>query len=180
MRLTHFFIFCAISTSSLFAQKSISKTPVNELELNSLVSQFDDDLFLITGEEEIYKENQNLRENVLKNIANGIREGLYDGYKYSAVDGIRASRTTLFFYNDELYKIRWFFLKQDLSGFEQKTEQLNKFLAEKYGEGDEQIPGLLTVWEGKKRYLQSFAEESDYQIEYRDEKIHQAVEKLKN
>lgn len=178
MRFTILSIFLALS-STLFSQKSVNKVSVNELELNSLVSQFDDDLFLITGDEEIYKENQNLRENVLENIANGIREGLYDGYKYSAIDGVRASRTTLFFYNDELYKIRWFFLKQDLPDFEQKAAQLNKFLAEKYGEGEEQIPDFLTVWQGKKRYLQSFSEESDYQIEYRDEKIHEKVEKLK-
>lgn len=179
MRTAAFIFFTFLFVLGARAQKGINKVPVNELELNSSVSDFEYDVFLITGEEEIYASNPNLRENVLRNIANGIREGLYDGYKHSTVDGVRASRTTLFFYKDELYKVRWFFLKQDLADFEQKAKQLNSYLTEKYGPGDEQIPDFLTVWQGKKRYIQSFSEESDFQIEYRDEKIHEKVEKLK-
>ncbi len=161
------------------AQKIINKTPVNELELNTSLSQYRNDLRLITGDEEIYRNYPNLKENVKKNIANGIREGLYGGYAYDKIDGIPASRTTLFFYKNELYKVRWFFLKSELRNFEEVQSELTQYLKDKFGPGEEQIPELLNVWQTKKRYLQAFSDENEFQIEYRDEKIHRAVEKLK-
>ncbi|MEP5614061.1 MAG: hypothetical protein ABJP45_17545 [Cyclobacteriaceae bacterium] len=164
---------------SVNAQKAVNKIPVNELELNTPLSRYEEEIFLITGEEEIYRSNENLRQNVLKNIENEIREGLYAGYTSNVIAGITASRTTLFFYKEELYKVRWFFLPEDHPDLAAKAHQLDRFLTEKYGPGDEQIPGLLKVWETKKRYLQSFSEETEFQIEYRDEKIHKVVETLK-
>lgn len=164
---------------SAAAQKTINNTPINDLKLNTSLSQYDNDVRLITGYEEIYANFPNLKENVLKNISNGIREGLYGGFLYNGIDGIPSSRTTLFFYNEELYKVRWFFLASDNANLENVATQLNKYLEKLYGPGDEQIPGLLKVWQTKKRYIQSFSDETEFQIEYRDEKIHQKVEKLK-
>ncbi|MEP1095419.1 MAG: hypothetical protein ABJG78_09935 [Cyclobacteriaceae bacterium] len=175
----HLILVLLTLTFSANAQKTINKIPVNELELNVPLSTYEPELFLITGEEEIYKNNENLRQNVLRNIEKGIREGLYAGYTLNVVGGITASRTTLFFYKEELYKVRWFFLPQDHPDLAEKADRLDTFLTEKYGPGDEQIPDLLKVWQSKKRYLQSFSEETEFQIEYRDEKIHRIVEGLK-
>lgn len=161
------------------AQKKINKIPVNELELNTHLSVYESDLFLITGEEEIYATNPNLKKNVLRNISWGIREGLYGGYTLNVVDGLRASRTTLFFYKEELYKVRWSFLSQDHPDLKMKASQLGTYLEKRYGSSEEQIPGVLQVWESKKKYLQSFSEYTEFQIEYRDEKIHRLVEQLK-
>lgn len=168
-----------IFTMQLSAQKKINTVPINKLELNTPLSQYRSELFLITGNEDIYLENPNLRENVLQNIAKGIREGLYDGYDFSVVNKVRASRTTFFFYKEELYKVRWFFLKSDFPDLAEKSAQISAFFEATYGSGDEQIPDFLKVWETKKRYLQTFSEDTAFQIEYRDEKIHQVVESLK-
>jgi hypothetical protein len=174
------FLMLFFGPGFVFAQKTISKIPVNELSLNTSLSQYESDLRLITGYEEIYKNFPNLQENVFKNIDNGVREGLYGGYKYDLVDGIRASRTTFFFFKDELYKIRWFFLRNENPDLEDKVEQLNKFLKEKYGPTTEESFLTLNAWSGKGRYLQTFFdEENEFQIEYRDEKIHKKVEKIK-
>ncbi|MEQ9402421.1 MAG: hypothetical protein RIM99_02445 [Cyclobacteriaceae bacterium] len=179
MRKIFLFLGCLLCMNPVPAQKSINKLPINELELNTNLSAVESDLFLITGEEDIYANNPNLRENVHRNIANGIREGLYAGNEFGLVNGIMASRITLFFYNEELYKVRWFFLQEDYSDLSDKSSKLVKFLENKYGIPDEQIPQILRVWQGKKRYVQTFSEETEFQIEYRDEKIHKVVEKLK-
>jgi len=175
----HLILVFLIATFSVSAQKEVSKIPVNELELNTPLSMYEQDVFLLTGEEEFYRENENLRQNVLRNIEKGIREGQYAGYTASVIDGIKASTTTLFFYKEELYKVRWSFLPLDHPDLAANEDQLDRFLTEKYGPGDEQIPDLLKVWQSKKRYLQSFSEEYEFQIEYRDEKIHTLVEALK-
>lgn len=175
-----YFILILLTLSlSADAQKTINKLPVNALELNTALIQYEQDLRLITGDEEIYRNYPNLQENVKKNIENGIREGLYGGYKYNGINGVPATRTTLFFYKEELYKVRWFFLKDEFRDLDQLAIDLNQFLNERYGTGEEQIPGLLNVWQSKKRYLQAFSDENEFQIEYRDEKIHQIVERLK-
>ena len=178
-QMKYFILVLLMISFSTDAQKAINKISVNELELNTALSQYESELRLITGDEEIYRNYPNLQENVKRNIANGIREGLYGGYRYNGINGIPATRTTLFFYKDELYKVRWFFLKEEFSDLDQLAVDLNQFLNEKFGEGEEQIPGLLNVWQSKKRYLQAFSDENEFQIEYRDEKIHRIVEKLK-
>lgn len=162
------------------AQKAINKVSVNALELNTPLIQYGGDLRLITGEEAIYQNYPNLKENVLKSIANGIQEGLYGGYEYDSIDGIRASRTTFFFYNEKLYKVRWFFLRNEHPDLEEKIDRLNTYLLDKYGPTTEEGFLTLNAWKTKKRYVQSFFdEENEFQIEYRDEKVHRIVEKLK-
>lgn len=176
-----FLILAFVISFSTHAQKAINKSSVNEIVLNTSLTQYEGDLRLITGEEEIYKNFPNLRENVLKNLENGIREGLYGGYTYNVINEIPATRTTFYFYNEELYKVRWFFLRDHHSDLETVVDQINDFLVKRYGEADRS--GSLAfwyVWRSKKKYLQSFFdEENELQIEYRDEKIHQIVEKLK-
>ncbi len=180
-QMKYFILVLLVGSFSSHAQKEINKKSVNELELNTPLSQYETDLRLITGEEEIYENYPNLKENVKKNIANGIREGLYGGYRYNGINGIPASRTTLFFYKDELYKVRWFFQRNQHPDLQGVVDQINGYLTGKYGEADG--TGSLAFWyfwRSKKRFLQSFFdEENEFQIEYRDEKIHKAVEKLK-
>lgn len=174
-----FLVAFFLLTIETMAQKAINKVSVNELELNTALTQHEEDLRLITGDEEIYMKYPNLRENVLKNIENGIREGLYGGYTYDVVNGVRASRTTFFFYQGELYKVRWFFLRNQHADLEDKVAKLNAFLEEKYGPTTEEGFLTLMAWKGKGKYLQSFFdEENEFQIEYRDEKIHRKVEAL--
>lgn len=178
-RMKNIILVLLVINFSASAQNAINKIAVNELELNTPLSKYEIDLRLFTGDEEIYRNYPNLQENVKKNIENGIREGLYGGYNYNGVNGIPASRTTLFFYKEELYKVRWFFLKDEFRDLDQLATDTNQFLKKRYGAGEEHIPGLLTVWQSKKRYLQAFSDENEFQIEYRDEKIHRIVEKLK-
>lgn len=162
------------------AQQSLNKVPPNDLELGVYLDSFNDfELFLITGEEEIYQTNKNLKENVLRNIKNGIREGLYDGYNLSLINGKRASRTTLFFFKGELYKARWFFNNSEHGNIEKLGQSVNELFEKNYGEATEGIPGVFLNWSTKKKYLQTFLEENEFQVEYRNEKIHKAVEKLK-
>lgn len=167
------FLFATLSVS---AQKKVNKTPVNDLELNTPMSQYE--VLLISGDEEIYAKYPELRKNVVKNISDGIREGLYAGYTFNKIEKFQASRTTLFFYEEELFKVRWFFQKKEFPNLEEVSEQLTAYLEERYGEGKEEIPGLLKSWKGRKRYLQYFSDENELQIEYRDEKIQKKVDKL--
>ena len=169
------FIFL-VAAQSVDAQRKVNRIPVNDLELNTSMSQYE--VFLISGDEEIYDKYPKLRKNVLKNISNGIREGLYAGYTFNKIENFQASRTTLFFHKEQLFKVRWFFQKAEFPNLEEVSQQLTTYLGERYGPGKEQIPGLLKSWKGRKRYLQYFSDETEFQIEYRDEKIQKKVDKL--
>lgn len=163
----------------LVGQKTnVDKTPVNSLNLGSPISDFKGQVNLLTGNEEIYQKNEWLRESLLKNIRNGIREGYYTG-EHSYVNGLLASRTTLIFYNDELYKIRWSFDVYDFPRLQETGPRLNDFLASKYGPGKEDEIFILNIWQARKNYLQSFLDDTEYQIEYRNRRIHKKVEALK-
>ncbi len=159
--------------------QQIDEIPVNEAELNTPVTAYSSDIELITGNEDIYFEYEWLRNSVLKNIANGIREGVYVGSKHNIINDIKASKTTFFFYRDKLYKIRWFYKKSDYVGINDIANKLDDFLIARFGKTNDK--GFLTskVWRGREKYLQSFLEEGEeYQIEYRDMIIHETVRQL--
>ena len=175
-----YFIWFLIAAFFSEAQKSINKIPFNNIGLGSGIEAFSGEVFLFTGDEDIFDGNPNLKENVLRNISKGIEEGIYFGYELHKIAGIEATRFTLFFYQRKLYKARWSFQKNSVANFNQSISKIKNHIVKTYGQGKEEIPELLRIWETKKKYLQLFSEEEEIQIEYRDPKIHEKVELLKN
>ncbi len=176
---TLLFISLFTISGDIIGQQSINKVSVNGLELNTQLDRYRNTVFLLTGDETAYANYPNIRQNVLKNITNGIREGVYNGDSHSMVDGKRATRTTMFFYKEELYKVRWSFQVEYYQNLEELAGEVNDFFLKRYGSNSTEIDSMMKAWEGRKRYLQTFLDESEFQIEYRDPKIHKKVEKLK-
>ncbi|GEM_PF-878560 len=178
IKLLPLLLFMFVSFFS-FSQSGIDTDPVNSIELNTQLEKYHDQIYLITGEESIYQQHEWLKASLMKNIENGIREGNYikEG-SLCDIDGLRASKTTLIFYNHELYKVRWLFRKEDHPDLNALSNDINNFFITKYGKVSEKGFLGMQIWHGKKNYLQTFLEENEFQIEYRDDKIHEIVEAL--
>ena len=162
-------------------QSELLDAPVEGLKLGDPLTDFSESVYLLTGDEELYQQYDWLKESLLKNIENGIREGLYTGSGLDIIAGKRASKMTLFFYKEELYKVRWSFDKIGYSDPQKAGKELDTVLVDKYGPTtDEQPygPYVLRIWKGDTYYMQSLGDEDEYQIEYRNELVHQEVEAL--
>ncbi len=118
-----------------------------------------------------------MKTSLEKNIKIGIREGLYQGSTLNQINKIAAIKTTLFFYKNELYKIRWIF-KNDGGKLERVSEEIQNYLIQKYGPVNSETIFGLKVWKGEKNYLQTFFESNEFQVEYRDNIIHQTLQTL--
>lgn len=171
-------VLLLIGTSVIEAQDKSKPIQLLEVELHTEIGFYGDDFVLLTGEESIYLEHDWLRKSLLKNIADGIREGEYIGSDYNTINEVKASKTTFYFYNDKLYKVRWFFYPYEYSDITALAEELNRYLERKFGNGKDEKFIPLKVWNGNRNYLQSFMDDQEFQIEYRDAITHDIVRKL--
>lgn len=180
--------FLLFSLSLLFVfltpvrdQSKLAKAPAEGLKLGDPMADFSESVYLLTGDEDLYRQYDFMREALLKNINNGIREGIYVGETTDLIEDKKATKLSLFFYKEELYKVRWLFIKNDYPDIESLTQSLDQFLENKYGSPTEVIPigpYELKTWKDTPYYLQSMGDEEEYQIEYRNELVHQKVEAL--
>jgi len=159
-------------------QSKLSPPPVEGVALNTPLANYEKSVYLITGKEDIYQKYDWLKESIQNNIKNGIREGIYQGNTLDIVDGNKASKMTLFFYKEALYKVRWSFSKSDYSDLKAASVKLDNYLTDKYGKITELGFYDMKIWRDEKVYLQSLGDADEYQIEYRDEKTHLIVEAL--
>lgn len=161
----------------LYSQSKIDTEPVNEIRLNTDIDDYTESVYFLTGEESLYQKYEWLKTSLEKNIKIGIREGLYQGSTLNQINKIAAIKTALFFYKDELYKIRWTF-KNDGGKVEGASEEIKNYLIQKYGPVNSETIFGLNVWKGEKNYLQTFLEANEFQVEYRDDTIHQTLQSL--
>lgn len=173
-------IFTLCIQLPLTAQSSVDDTAPNELQLGSQLSDLKAQLYLITGDEDIYSRYDWLKASVKKNIANGIREGVYRGSKYAKLSSEKASKTTLFFFENALFKVRWDFDKADFEDLKAVSTQLNVFLKQRYGEGKPENVGpfKMLVWEAEQHYLQIFEDSESIQVEFRNKALQKTVDGL--
>ena len=180
-------LLLCLSLSFLFPSKqSLENSPVKGISLNSPLTSYEKSLYLITGDESVYKKYASVRESLLNNIRNGIREGIYQGNKLDIIEGNKASKMSLFFYKKELYKVRWSFGKKEYPNLGELTKNINDYFLNKYGKVTDNMSGSMgpgdyydqRVWTDQKIFLQMFGDPDQLQIEYRDEQIHQKVEAL--
>ena len=85
-------LFVVLGNVSLFSigfcQQSIEQTnTINGLELGEKLETLENTLYLITGKESIYQQNQWLAESVTRNLEKGIQEGIYEGSTYRILNG---------------------------------------------------------------------------------------------
>jgi len=83
----------------------------------------------------------------------------------------------LHFFKDELYKVRWTFYGEQ-EKLKKISNTIHLLFVNKYGKVASETPWGMKVWEGGKNRLQTFLESSEFQIEYRDDKINQIIESL--
>ena len=174
-------LLLSVILSSYQDQSKLASAPVEGLKLGDPMADFSESVYLLTGEEDIYQQYDWLRKALLKNIKNGIREGIYVGSSMDKVQDQKATQLTLFFYQKELYKVRWSFKKEDFSDLTALGETLDQFIETKYGPTSEVRPYASyewKIWQDDTYFLQSLGDEDEYQIEYRNETIHQVVEVL--
>ena len=160
------------------AQKRIDNTFDDRIRLETPLNAYEKDLYLLTGNEEIYFDHPHLRENIKKNIERGIREGIYTGSELNYVNGLKAGKMTLFFYQEKLYKVRWFFDKISHANLSEVAKQLNDYLENNLGKATDEAFVFMKVWNEPKYYLQTFLEDEEFQIEYRNQRVHELIRNL--
>ena len=178
MSLTSFFIYLLVSYIT-FHQSTLDEPPFGGFKLGSPLNELRSDFYIITGEEELYQRNEFLKKSIKRNINIGIEEGVYRGSDLNKIHNKRASKTTFFYFKNSLYKVRWSFDKRDFDNPRQVGKKIDSFLTQKYGPNTEIGAFGMLVWKDDTYYLQSLGDTQEYQIEYRNEIIHQKVEALK-
>ncbi|MBD8491293.1 hypothetical protein IFO69_21250 [Echinicola sp. CAU 1574] len=157
-------------------QKSLDNVNgLNQIKLNQTLQDYQESLYLISGDEPVYKNNNSTRESLKRNIKNGIREGVYKEHSHLFIDGKKASKLNMIFYKGELYKIRWTFRKGDFKDLASLAKFLNQHFTEQFGHPKEVLFGDTYIWEEDKNYLQAFLDQTEYQIELRDKQIDRIV-----
>lgn len=162
-----------------FCQQSIEQTnTVNGLELGEKLETLKNTLYLITGKESVYQQNQWLAESVARNLEKGIQEGIYEGNSYRILNGRSATNLRLHFYSGNLYKIRWTFDKKDFSNLPLLFSDFKEYFSKRYGSPSDFMFEDTYIWESKNRRLQLFIDKEVLQVEFRDEGIEKKIKTL--
>ena len=172
-----------ISLISLLGFNSIAQSIDKSESLNGVAlgldqSEFEGDLFLITGDEPAYKEAPSLQYSLKRKIRLGIRDASYLGNEYRKFENYEAAHITMQFYEGKLFKVQWTFRNK-----ETLTETYNYLLdyyADKFGASKEEVfdDFRQVEWNGGKKYLQVFMDtESDVTLVYEDVKVAKRVQK---
>lgn len=171
-----FFSFFVINSNA----QSVDKiSNLNGIELGVSQASFNDDLFLITGDESAYQEAPSLQFTLKRKIRLGIRDASYQGNEYRKFDNFEASNITMQFYEGNLFKVQWTFRNR-----ETLTETYNYLVdtyADKFGSSKEEVfdDFRQVEWAGNKKYVQVFMDtESDVTLVYEDVKVAKKVQKV--
>ncbi len=172
-------VFISLFGLNLFAQSVDKSTELNGVTLGVAQSEFDGELFLITGDEPAYKEAPSLQYTLKRKIRLSIRDASYQGENYRKFNNYEASHITMQFYEGKLFKVQWTFRNKELL-----TETYNFLVdtyADKFGASKEEVfdDFRQVEWQGNKKYVQVFMDtESDVTLVYEDVKIAKRVQKL--
>lgn len=142
---------------------------LNGLNLGQNLDSVRNAVYLITGKESVYQQNQWLAESVARNLEKGIQEGIYEGTSYRILNGRSATNLRLHFYGENLYKIRWTFDKKDFSNLPMLFSDFKEYFSKRYGPPSDFMFGDTYIWESKNRRLQLFIDKEVLQVEFRDE-----------
>lgn len=166
----------AINANAQSVDKAVS---LNGITLGLSQSEFEDNLFLITGDEPAYQEAPSLQYSLKRKIRLGIRDASYIGNDYRKFEDYEAAHITMQFYEGKLFKVQWTFRNK-----ETLTETYNYLLdtyADKFGSSKEEVfdDFRQVEWHGGKKYVQVFMDtESDVTLVYEDVKISKRVQKV--
>lgn len=152
---------------------------LNGITLGVNQSEFEEDLFLITGDEPAYQEAPSLQYSLKRKIRLGIRDASYLGNNYRKFEKYEASHITMQFYEGKLFKVQWTFRNKETLT-ETYTYLLDAY-ADKFGASKEEVYDDFrqVEWHGGKKYLQVFMDtESDVTLVYEDVKIAKRVQKI--
>ena len=172
-------VLITLFTFHVSAQSVDKSSNMNGITLGVDQSDFNDDLFLITGDEPAYQEAPSLQFTLKRKIRLGIRDASYQGSDYRKFGKYEAANITMQFYEGKLFKVQWTFRnKQAL------VETYNYLLdtyADKFGSSKEEVfdDFRQVEWQGGKKYAQVFMDtESDVTLVYEDVKIAKKVQKV--
>ncbi|MGY6744297.1 MAG: hypothetical protein ACXIUQ_16275 [Cecembia sp.] len=174
--LPFFFLILCYET---FGQQKIDEIiSLNGLSLGSHLDELKNNLYLITGKETIYQNNPFLAKTMASNIEKGIKEGIYEGNTYHIINGSKTSDMRLYFFNNELFKIRWNFHKKEIQDLKNFFRDLKTYFEKNYGEYSDSIFEDTFIWQGKANRLQLFMDNDVIQIEFRNESIENKIKSL--
>jgi hypothetical protein len=151
---------------------------LNGLNLGQNLDSVRNAVYLITGKESVYQQNQWLAKSVARNLEKGIQEGIYEGTSYRILNGRSATNLRLHFYGENLYKIRWTFDKKDFSNLPILFSDFKEYFSKRYGPPSDFMFGDTYIWESKNRRLQLFIDKEVLQVKFRDERIEKKIKSL--
>lgn len=173
------FGICWMHLSASLAQTNTSTEAwINELQLGMPLEPLKPSVYLITGKEQVYRDNPWLAQSYLRNLDRGIIEAIYEGQTANFLNGRKASDTKLHFFNEHLYKIRWTFERKYLGNPKTHLEDFKTYLIKKYGNPTEVILGDTFIWDQAGQRLQLFADNESLQVELRDDEIEKKLKAL--
>lgn len=164
---------------NLVAQSVDKSTNMNGIILGVNQSDFEGDLFLITGDEPAYQEAPSLQFTLKRKIRLGIRDASYQGNDYRKFGKYEAANITMQFYEGKLFKVQWTF-RNKLALVETYNYLLDTY-ADKFGSSKEDVfdDFRQVEWQGRSKYAQVFMDtESDVTLVYEDAKIAKKVQKV--
>jgi hypothetical protein len=151
---------------------------LNGLNLGQNLDSVRNAVYLITGKESVYQQNQWLAKSLARNLEKGIQEGIYEGTSYRILNGRSATNLRLHFYGENLYKIRWTFDKKDFSNLPILFSDFKEYFSKRYGPPSDFMFGDTYIWESKNRRLQLFIDKEVLQVKFRDERIEKKIKSL--
>ncbi|MFD2035715.1 hypothetical protein ACFSKL_13005 [Belliella marina] len=158
------------STFSLSQTQIDSYNAINGLELGAKLQDLKPELYLITGKESIYQNNEFLAKSYKRNLEKGMQEAIYEGNKMDVINGSKSSDTRLHFYKEELYKVRWTFKKNEFPFLRSIYSDFLSYFEKRLGPPNDMVFDDMVVWKGSLIRLQVFLDSESIQIELRDEK----------
>ena len=174
-----FICFISLLGVNASAQSVDKSESLNGITLGVNQSEFEGDLFLITGDEPAYREAPSLQYSLKRKIRLGIRDGSYIGDDFRKFENYEAAYITMQFYEGKLFKVQWTFRNK-----ETLTETYNYLLdkyADQFGSSKEEVfdDFRQVEWHGGKKYVQVFMDnEADVTLVYEDVKVAKRVQKV--
>jgi len=165
-------------SASLAQTNASAEAWINELQLGMPLEPLKPSVYLITGKEQVYRNNPWLAQSYLRNLDRGILEAIYEGTTANYLNGRKASDTKLHFFNEQLYKIRWTFERKDLGNPKTHLEDFKAYFIKKYGNPTQEILGDTFIWEKAGQRMQLFADHESLQVELRDNEIEKKLKSL--
>jgi hypothetical protein len=172
-------VLITLVSTNLFAQSVDKSVELNGITLGASQAEFDEELFLITGDEQAYQDAPSLQYTLKRKIRLGIRDASYQGSNYRKFGNYEAAYITMQFYEGKLFKVQWTF-RNKVTLMETYNYLVDTY-ADKFGASKEEVfdDFRQVEWQGKTKYVQVFMDKnSDVTLVYEDAKVAKKVQKI--